>query len=171
MWNCLQCGKQNNDNRYICWKCSTAKGSYQSGTVPTSNSVPPPAPAPVTQAVEWQQAEVKLSTKQSSKIDWSTGIIIASSIPIVLIIIGIIAMIGGAGRTDPVTGITDTTVENAVLLGGLYLALPCGLLDVVVGTQAQSRDLLKEKIKVIGNVIGILGIIMGLISWIFAGLF
>jgi len=79
--------------------------------------------------------------------------------------IGIIAMLGGAGRTDPVTGITDTTVENAVLFGGLYFALPCGLLDVIVGIRAQSRNLLKRRFTLSGIIIGILGIIIGLLSW------
>ena len=84
-----------------------------------------------------------------------------------LIIIGIIIALGWTIHTDPVTGITDTTVENAVFFGGLYLALPCGLLDVVVGIRAQSKGLLKKKITIAGIIIGTLGIIMGLLSWAF----
>jgi hypothetical protein len=79
--------------------------------------------------------------------------------------IGIIAILGGAGRTDPITGITDTTVENAVLFGGLYFALPCGLLDIIVGIRAQSRSLLKRSFAITGIIIGALGIIIGLLAW------
>ena len=79
--------------------------------------------------------------------------------------VGIIAILGGAGSTDPVTGITDTTVENAVLFGGLYFALPCGLLGLVVGIRAQSRSLLKKGFAITGIIIGALGILIGLLSW------
>jgi hypothetical protein len=108
-----------------------------------------------------------LGTIQSTKSNWSAGIIIASSLPIVLIMVGIIGMAAGAGRTDPVTGITDTTVENAVLFGGLYFALPCGLLNLVVGIRARSRSLLKKRFTITGIILGILGIIFGLLSWAF----
>jgi hypothetical protein len=82
-----------------------------------------------------------------------------------LILLGIIAMFGGAGHTDPVTGNTDTTVENAILFLGLYFALPCGLLDLVAGIRAQSRRSLKKRFTITGIILGILGILFGILSW------
>ncbi|MFT3891029.1 MAG: hypothetical protein QM730_05295 [Anaerolineales bacterium] len=108
-----------------------------------------------------------MDAKQNSKSNWSGGVLIAASIPILLIIVGIIAMLGGAGRTDPVTGVTDTTVENAVFFGGLYLAVPLGLLDVIVGSWARSRNVLKKKFTLLGISIGAVGILLGLLAWAF----
>jgi hypothetical protein len=105
-----------------------------------------------------------MNAKQASKTNWSAGVIIGASIPITLIVIGtIIALISEFNTHD---GIYDTTIMSAVLFGGLYLAIPCGLLDIIVGILAQSRDLVKKKIAITGIVIGVLGILMGLLSWI-----
>lgn len=97
--------------------------------------------------------------------NWALGILIASSIPILLILVGIIAMLGGAGRTDPVTGINNTTVENAVLFGGLYCAIPSGLSGVIVGVWAQARKLIEKRFAIAGIILGMLSILVGLLSW------
>ncbi len=104
-----------------------------------------------------------MNTKKGFTINWSAGVIIGSSIPIILIVIGIvIAVIKEFNVSD---GIRDTTIMNAVVFGGLYLAIPCGLLDIIVGNSAQSRDLVKKKVATTGIIIGVLGILIGLISW------
>ena len=106
-----------------------------------------------------------MNTDHNSKSNWSSGILIIASIPILLIIVGVILILGGAGRTDPVTGITDTTVENAVFFGGLYLAVPFGLVAVIVGSWARSKSLLKKWGTLLGIIAGVLSILCGLLSW------
>jgi len=66
-----------------------------------------------------------------------------------------------------VRGPEDTTLENAILLGGLYLALPCGLLNIVAGIFARTKDVMKKKFARAGIIIGILGICIGLVTWAF----
>jgi hypothetical protein len=111
----------------------------------------------------------EINTKQASKINWSAGVIIGSSIPIALIIIGIITELVSwlSARIHFVGGPVNTTIENAVLFGGLYFALPCGMLNIIVGIFARSRGLVKKKVAITGIVIGVLGILIGLLSWSF----
>jgi len=66
---------------------------------------------------------------------------------------------------DPVTGITDTTVENVVLFGGLYLALPCGLINIVAGIFARSKGLVTKIVAIVGIIVGTLGVLIGIVSW------
>ena len=56
-------------------------------------------------------------------------------------------------------------LENTLLFGGLYFALPCGLLNIIVGIFAQTKGLVKKKVSVTGIVIGVLGILFGSLSW------
>ena len=60
----------------------------------------------------------------------------------------------------------DTTMENAVFFGGLYLAVPFGLLNIIVGSNALSKGLVKKKVAITGIVIGVLGILIGILSWV-----
>jgi hypothetical protein len=106
-----------------------------------------------------------MNTNQNSKSNWSSGILIAASIPIALISVGIIAMLGGAGRTDPVTGVTDVTVENALFFAGLYLAVPSGMVAVAAGSWARSNNLLKKWITLLGIIGGVLSILFGFLVW------
>ena len=99
--------------------------------------------------------------KQTSKSKLAGGIIAATSIPIILIFIGIIIAIGWASRTDPVTGITNTTVENIAFYGSLYITLPCGLISVITGIYALVKGALKKSFAIIGIAIGIIGILVG----------
>ncbi len=85
-----------------------------------------------------------MSSKQASTIKWLALIIIGSSIPILVIVIGIIIALVWTIHPDPLTGIVDTTVENAAFFGGLYFALPCGLLSGVSGIYARSKGLLNK---------------------------
>ena len=101
-----------------------------------------------------------MNTEQTSTTNWSTGIIIGASIPITLIVIGIIIAL-----VSETHGIVDATTEQAVFFGGLYLALPCGLLSIIVGSKALSKGLVKKKVAITGIIIGVLSIFMGLLSW------
>ena len=105
----------------------------------------------------------RMNTAQASKTNWSTGVIIGSSIPIMLIVMGIIIALVSEFNTHD--GIHDTTVMSAVLFGGLYLAIPCGLLNVIVGIFARSRGLVKKKVAITAIIIGVFGILLGLLSW------
>jgi hypothetical protein len=102
-----------------------------------------------------------MNTKQESKINWSVWIIVGSSIPITLIVIGIIKTWMPESH-----GIVDVTTEQAVFFGGLYLAIPSGLLNIIVGINALSKGLVRKKVAITGIIIGVLGIFIGLISWI-----
>ena len=107
----------------------------------------------------------KTDTRQDAKQHWSSGVIIASSIPILLIILGIVIALGWTIRTDPVTGVIDTTVENAVFFGGLYAALPCGVAGAITGAFARSKGLASKQLTLTGIIIGVLGILLGLLAW------
>ena len=106
-----------------------------------------------------------MSTKQATKTNWLAGIIIGSSIPVVLIVGGIIIALGWTLHPDPVTGITDKTVENTVSFGGLYFALPCGVLSVCVGIYTRSKGLLKKMFATTVIIIGVLGILTEILAW------
>jgi hypothetical protein len=102
-----------------------------------------------------------MTTEQASKTNRSVWVILGSSIPITLIVLGIIKAL-----LSETHGIVDATIERAVFFGGLYLALPCGLLSVIVGIKALSKGLVNKKIAIIGIIIGVLSIVIGLISWV-----
>ena len=105
-----------------------------------------------------------MDTKQGSKINWPLVVIVGSSIPIVMIIMGIVSEL--AKGFQPYTGIVDTTNENAILFLGLYFAIPCGLLDIFAGNFALSKGLVKKKVAVVGIIIGVLGLLLGILAWI-----
>jgi len=102
-----------------------------------------------------------MTTEQASKTNRSVWVIFGSSIPITLIVLGIIKAL-----LSETHGIVDTTTEQAVFFGGLYLALPCGLLGVIVGIKTLSKGLVNKKIAIIGIIIGVLSSVIGLISWV-----
>ena len=106
-------------------------------------------------------SDSKLITKQASKTNRSVWVIIGSSIPITLIVLGIIKAL--ASETH---GIVDATTEQAVFFGGLYLALPCGLLSMIVGINALSKGLVSKKVAITGIIFGVLSMVIGLISWV-----
>jgi hypothetical protein len=101
-----------------------------------------------------------MTAKEASKTNWSVWVIVGSSIPITLIVIGIIKALMSETR-----GIVDATTEQAVFFGGLYLALPCGLLSIIVGINALSKGWIRKWVAITGIIIGILSMLMGLISW------
>jgi hypothetical protein len=106
-------------------------------------------------------SDSKMITEQASKTNWSIWVIIESSIPITLIVIGIIKAL-----ISETHGIVDTTTEQAVFFGGLYLALPCGLLSIIAGINALSKGSVNKKVAITGIIIGVLSIFIGLISWV-----
>lgn len=110
----------------------------------------------------------KVNTKQASKINWAEGVITLSSIPIALIVLGIIIELVKLifARIYYATGVHDTTIQFFVTRTALYLAIPCGLLNIIVGNLARSRGLAEKKIAITGIVIGIIGVFIGLFMWI-----
>jgi hypothetical protein len=106
-----------------------------------------------------------MNSRQGSRPPWLSGVIIGASIPILLIVLGIIFALGWTIHTDPVTGVTDTTVENIVFLGGLYAALPCGVAGVIAGAFSRTKGSGNKKLALAGIIIGVLGILLGLLAW------
>jgi hypothetical protein len=105
-----------------------------------------------------------MNTKQTAETNWPISVIVVSSIPIILIIVDIIiAVIMELNARD---GIHNTTYMNAAIFGGLYLAIPCGLLNIIVCNFARSRGLVGKKLAGTGIFIGVIGILIGLITWI-----
>ena len=105
-----------------------------------------------------------MDTAQVSKTNWSLGMMIGSSIMIILIIVGILIKLAKAFQ--PFTGIVDTTNENAVFFGGLFLAIPCGLMDILAGNFALSKGLVKKNVAVFAMIIGGLGLVLGILAWV-----
>ena len=103
--------------------------------------------------------------KQASKINWLSIITIAS-IPITLLVIGIIIELVSALKPPPADGIYDVTLEYLVFRGGLIFALPCGVLNIIVGIFTLSKGLVKKWAATTGIIIGILGFLIGLIAWV-----
>ncbi len=96
-----------------------------------------------------------------SKINWPVWIIVGSSLPIALILIGVIKVWMSESQ-----GIVDTTTEKAVFFGVLYAAPPCGLLSIMTGIKIMSKGSVNKKAAVAGIILGVLSALMGLISWI-----
>lgn len=109
-----------------------------------------------------------MSIKQTPNTNWLTGIVVGASIPIILIVLGITIELASwvSAQIHFVRGPEDTTLENAILFGGLYFALPYGILSIVAGIFARSKDLIKKSIATMGIVIGVLGILIGILAWV-----
>jgi hypothetical protein len=109
-----------------------------------------------------------MNTNPNSQSKWPVGVFFGSSAPIVLMMIGIIIEVVTwvTASLRPRTGIEDTTIENALLFGGLYLALPCGILNVVMAIFLQSKHKVSKKGSTTAIIVGILGILMGILAWV-----
>jgi len=98
----------------------------------------------------------KMTSKQSSHPDWPVLFTIVSSALLLLMLLGIIKVFILDSH-----GIVDTTTEQALFFGGLFLALPCGLLSLISAIKAR----LKRAANIVGIVTGILCISIGLLAW------
>ena len=96
-----------------------------------------------------------VNAKLGAKTNWSVGVIIGLSIPILLIVLGIVKMLVSESH-----GFVDVTTEQTVFFIGLYFALPCGLLSIIVGIKAR----VKKIVAVTGIMFGVVGILFGLLS-------
>lgn len=92
---------------------------------------------------------------------WPSRAIIVSSVPLVLIAIGLIRVLVAESG-----GVADTSAEHAVFGIGLYLAVPCGLASIVTGVVSLSRSLLRKWVAVAAIVVGTLSVAAGVVSWI-----
>lgn len=111
-----------------------------------------------------------MNAKTASKTHWSVVVLIGSSLPILLILLGILHELVSAwvASLNPIrSGLVDVTVEHLVFLGGLYLALPCGLLNLIAVAQARSRGLVNKKIAAAASLLGVLSLLFGSIVLIF----
>lgn len=108
-----------------------------------------------------------MQTQQPLKTGWPAGVLILCSLPILLIAMGIIALLASwmLAGSDVIDGVVDTTLENALLFGGLYFALPCGLINILLAIFARSRGWLDRKLAATGILIGVLGLIFGILAW------
>ena len=69
----------------------------------------------------------EMPTNQDPKPNWLILAIIGSIIPTILIVAGIIKALLSEAH-----GIVDTTTEQAIFFWGLFAALPCGILGIVL---------------------------------------
>ncbi len=95
---------------------------------------------------------------------WPSLTLILASIPILFIFLA--ALLAYVSEVTARDGVYDVTFENAAFFGGLYLAIPCGLIAIIAGTNARSRGLINKKFAAAGIVIGVLGILFGLVAWV-----
>lgn len=99
--------------------------------------------------------------------NWPVGVITAASIPIIWMAAGLLIelLTWATVNLRPRTGIEDTTLENALLFGGLYLALPCGLINLIVGPYARSKERVSRRVAAFAIITGLLGILFGVLAW------
>ncbi len=111
-----------------------------------------------------------MDSEQTSKNSWlAGGALLLSSAPILLIILGIFSEAITLWRESlqPVrSGVVNVTIRLAVIQLGLYLAFPCGLVNLIFGNFAHAKGLIGRKALNVGKVIGILGLLFGLCAWI-----
>jgi|WetSurMetagenome_2_1015567.scaffolds.fasta_scaffold711523_2 hypothetical protein len=109
----------------------------------------------------------EIKAHSGPKASWLSGALILSSLPIVLIGIEILVELAAVlwARTQPPTGIVDTTHENIILFLGLYFALPCGLLNLILGAVGRAKGRLSKKAYITGMTLGVLGILFGIAAW------
>lgn len=107
-----------------------------------------------------------METQQSSRTQWLALVCFVLSIFIVLIIVGtlmweqpIYAVFGDA---------IGTVVEQIVIWSGLILAVPLGIVDVILGSIGVRKRPLNTRrtIPLMGVVVGALGILVGLFWWV-----
>jgi len=112
-----------------------------------------------------------MDIQKASKERWTAGIIIGASTPVILMITGILMRVLGSAIPPiqylPLMSPNDTTIENLVFIGGLYLALPCGLLTIIAVIFARPKGLLTQKLAITGIMLGALGILSGLLMWLY----
>lgn len=110
--------------------------------------------------------EEEMETQQSSRTQWLALVCFVLSIFIVLIIVGtlmweqpIYAVFGDA---------IGTVVEQIVIWSGLILAVPLGIVDVILGSIGVRKRPLNTRrtIPLMGVVVGALGILVGLFWWV-----
>ncbi len=94
------------------------------------------------------------------------GITLAAVIILLLVAVGIVSTLTWAGRSDPVTGITDTTVENLTFWGAQYLAGPCGLLALIAGIFARRKNLWPKALANTAIVSGVVGVLLAVLVWV-----
>ena len=105
-----------------------------------------------------------MNTKHPSPPLWPSVTLVLASIPIVMTLLAFIqAVISEVTTTN---GVYDVTYERAAFFGGLYLAIPCGLIAIIAGASARSRGLINKKAAATGIVIGSLGLLLGLVAWV-----
>jgi hypothetical protein len=86
--------------------------------------------------------------------------IIWLNLPLMLILIALVTMFASESH-----GVVNVSVERVAFLCGLYLALPSGVLSIVLVIRALSRGVVKKSVAVIRIILGIVSILIGLLSW------
>jgi hypothetical protein len=105
-----------------------------------------------------------MDTKQSSTTKWPVELLIVSSIPILLMIIGIILAV--VSELTARNGVYDVTAEHFVFMAGLYAAIPCGLIAIIAANAARSKGLVNKGVAVGGILLGVLSLLFGLVAWV-----
>lgn len=105
-----------------------------------------------------------MTTSRPDKPSWPSVILFAGSIPILSILLA--AILAYISEVTAQNGVYDVTYERAAFFGGLYLAIPCGLIAIIAGARARSKGWVGKKAAAIGIVIGSLGLLLGLVAWV-----
>ncbi|MDH5196323.1 MAG: hypothetical protein OEY20_03610 [Gemmatimonadota bacterium] len=93
------------------------------------------------------------------------AVVILSSVLIMLVALGAAIALLWTSHPDPATGITTTTVERAAFFGARFVALPCGLLNVLAGGLAWPDASAKGLPRAATVVFGAMGLLLGILSW------
>lgn len=105
-----------------------------------------------------------MTIPQPARPSWPSVTLILASLPILLILLSIVQTVISEVTTH--NGVYDTTYENAAFFGGLYLAIPCGLIDITVGMLARSRGWSPAKLANPAIFVGGMGVLLGMVTWI-----
>jgi len=105
-----------------------------------------------------------MNSNRSSAPLWPSVTLVLASIPIVMTLLAFIqAVISEVTTTN---GVYDVTYERAAFFGGLYLAIPCGLIAIIVGGRARSRGWVNNKTAIAAMILGGVGVFLGLVAWV-----
>lgn len=96
------------------------------------------------------------------KKNWRIWLVGGSILPLAWMALNVIKFLS----LERTTGLVDTTTEQAVFFIGRYLALPYGLLTIIISINALKKGLLKKSIAIMGIISGILNLLVGLVMWI-----
>jgi hypothetical protein len=102
-----------------------------------------------------------MDVEKSKTSPWLILAFIGINLPLMLILISLVNM-----SVLPTQGFVNVTPEHAAFFCGLYLALPSGVVNIILVSRALLQRQLKKSVAVTGIILGIVSILFGLLSWL-----